>query len=603
MKNINLRTVLVSLTLGLVLGWLFFGGSPEPSPDAGHQHATEAADTVWTCSMHPQIRMDEPGQCPICGMDLIPLDSGEEEELSASEVQMSRAAMGIARLETETVQLSAPFKEVYFPGKVKADERRIVHLTARFGGRIERLFVNFTGQRVRKGEKLLEIYSPDLVTAQKELFEALRYRESRPAFYRAARNKLRLWDLTEEQITAIETSGEVRYYFDVVSPIDGTVTKRHVAEGHYTMQGSDLLEVTDLSRVWVQFDAYESDLPWIQVGDRIDFTIRSLPAQTFTSTVTFIDPVVHPDTRVALVRTELRNDDDLLKPEMFANGVLKTMLPRAEEALTVPKSAVLWTGKRAIVYVAVPGKTGVFEHREIELGEDAGGTYVVTAGLRAGEEVVTNGVFKVDAAAQLSSKESMMTPAGGPAPTGHAGHGGASAPAPSAGADEHADHAGTVPTAESADLDPELERQVLKFLDTYLELKDALTRDAHDEASAAATAARESLDAVEMSRIRDESRHMAWMRAVEPMGNALVGIADATKITDQRVAFSNLSNQLLDSLKALGITPETDLYLQFCPMALDNQGAFWLSQDEAIRNPYLGASMLACGEVTESFAP
>ena len=413
--NSNFYIIFVSLIVGLALGWLLFGGSTSSAPHlTEHQHETAEESSVWSCSMHPQIRKDEPGQCPICGMDLIPLEGGgEENALSLSEIELSEAAMKLAAIETVTIEKNAPFKEINFSGKVKADERRIVQLTARFGGRIEKLFINFTGQRVRKNQKLLSIYSPDLVTAQKELFEAAKFKDDRPAFYRAARNKLKLWDLTERQIDEIEVSKKAKISFDVLAPISGTVTMRHVTQGDYVKEGTSLLEVTNLNHVWVLFDTYESDLPWVKNGDHIDFTIKSMPSETFQSTVTFIDPVVDPVARVAYVRTELDNQANTLKPEMFANGVLKTLLPRIEEAITVPKSAILWTGKRAIVYVKVPDKDGVFEHREIGLGEDAGAYYIVTHGLVEGEEVVANGVFKVDAAAQLQGKQSMMTPASG----------------------------------------------------------------------------------------------------------------------------------------------------------------------------------------------
>ena len=606
----SIPVLVIAVVLGIFVGWLWFGGGggePAETPSGEHQHESEAASSVYTCSMHPQIRKDQPGKCPICGMELIPVESGGgDEALSLSEIKMSESAMKIAQIETVIVGKSAPYKEVYFPGKVKADERRIVHLTSRFAGRIEKLFINFTGQKVRKGEKLLAIYSPDLVTAQKELFEAIKYKETRPAFYQAARNKLRLWDLTEPQIDEIEASRESKFYFDVESPIDGTVTMRHVAQGHYVKEGESLLEVTDLSRLWVLFDTYESDLPWVKLGDRIDFTIKSLPAERFRATVTFIDPVVDPVARVAYVRTELGNKNDLLKPEMFARGILKTMLPRIKEAITIPKSAVLWTGKRAIVYVKVPGKEMVFEHREIGLGEDAGAYYVVTDGLEEGEEVVANGVFKVDAAAQLLSKQSMMTPAGGKSSMGgHAGMdmgGGSDSPSPAGEMEESAMTADEMKEMKPATLDPQFSTQLLAVIDNYLELKNKLVEDDAKGASEAATPTLAALAEVDMGLLHSDAHHMAWMQVVDPIKAELEEIRDGGDIEDQRALFAALSNQLLDTVKTLGIDlgEERDLYLEFCPMALDNAGAFWLSEEKEILNPYLGQTMLTCGEVKET---
>jgi Cu(I)/Ag(I) efflux system membrane fusion protein len=257
------------------------------------------------------------------------------------------------------------------------------------------------------------IYSPALVTAQKELLETQEYRQSNPEFYLAARNKLKLWDLTDEQIDNIEQKGEVQSYFDVLSPIAGTVTKRNVSLGDYVKEGSPLFQVTDLTNIWVMFEAYESDLPWIKTGDDVRFTVESLPGRKFNGRINFIDPVIDPKTRIAQVRVEVRNPGLILKPEMFVNGVVNSTIAGYNKDLMVPKTAVLWTGKRAVVYVKVPeSEQPSFKYREITLGPVAGDFYVVDDGLSEGEEIAVNGVFKIDAAAQLAGKPSMMNPGG-----------------------------------------------------------------------------------------------------------------------------------------------------------------------------------------------
>ncbi len=405
-----------TLALGLLLGWIFFGGNPAKigaREEITENHAHEAGE-VWTCSMHPQIREDEPGQCPICGMDLVAIPDAEAEIAPEGAVQMSATAMQIANVQTVTVQKAEPTKEIYLAGRVEADERNVGEITARFAGRIEKLFVNFTGQQVKRGQALASVYAPALVTAQKELFEAARFQESNPSFYEAAINKLKLWDLSDRQIQSISESQEVRYHVNILAPQSGTVVARNVTAGDYVQQGQSLFEVANLDQLWVVFDAYESDLPWIQEGDEINFTVQSLPGQTFRSEVAFIDPVISPQRRVAEVRTEVKNDQKKLKPRMFAQGVLQSALPGVENALVIPKTAVLWTGKRAVVYVKRPEfEQPTFAYREVMLGPEAGSYYLVSEGLEAGEEVVANGVFKVDAAAQLQGKASMMNPGGG----------------------------------------------------------------------------------------------------------------------------------------------------------------------------------------------
>jgi len=351
----NLIVGAIALVIGLGLGWVFFGGSSpktsEQTEIAEHDHEGK---TIWTCAMHPQIRMDKPGKCPICGMELIPLEEEKEEEASSpDEIKMTKSAIALANIETVKVKKGIPEKSVYLLGIVEPDERNIAELTARFGGRIEKLYVNFTGQNVRKGQKLATIYSPELIAAQRELVEAAKFKSTNPAFYKSARTKLKLWDLTDAQIDDLENSGKTQHYFELLSPITGTVTKRDVAIGDYVKVGSPMFEVIDLTKVWVMFDAYENDLPWIKMGDEIDFSIQSLPGKFYKAKVKYIDPFIDPKTRVAKVRVELRNPALVLKPEMFAAGILKSEMKKTNDLL-IPKSSILWTGKRAVVYVKVP---------------------------------------------------------------------------------------------------------------------------------------------------------------------------------------------------------------------------------------------------------
>ncbi len=426
------REIIISvsaLIIGLIIGKFALGTHNEENEE-GHNHnleqLTENGITIWTCSMHPQIRQSDPGNCPICGMELIPADNtdAEEEASDPNEIQMSEAAIKLAEVQTVQVKRGIPDKSVFLLGKVQADERNIAELTARFGGRIEKLFVNYTGQNVQKGQMLATIYSPDLITAQRELLEASQYKKDNPSFYRAARTKLKLWDLSEQQIDDIEKKGEPKTYFDILSPISGTVTRRDVAVGDYVKEGNPLFEVIDLSRIWVMFDAYESDLPWIKNGDEIKFSLQSLPGKTYSGKVSYIDPFIDARTRVAKVRVEMANPGLMFKPEMFANGILDSKISAKKDALLIPKTAILWTGKRAVVYVKVPNrKKPTFIYRQILLGPEAGNFYVVADGLKEGEVIATNGVFKIDASAQLAGKASMMNPSGGKVNTGH-NHGG-----------------------------------------------------------------------------------------------------------------------------------------------------------------------------------
>jgi membrane fusion protein, copper/silver efflux system len=395
------------LLLGIFLGWVFFHSAPvrvEP-----HDQATETAKTtIWTCSMHPQIRMEKPGECPICGMDLIPLNQGSTTEMDKDAVHLTKEAAQLANVSTSIVARQNPITEVRLYGKVQADERLLQNQVAHVSGRIEKLLVNFTGETVQKGKILASIYSPELVTAQQELIEAAKTKQMQPELYEASKEKLRQWKLTDEQISTIESTGDIQANIDVESTTSGIVTARRVNNGDYVSQGTVLYEVTDLSRVWVLFDAYESDLPFLKTGDKVDFSLQALPGIAYSGTVRFIDPVIDPVNRIAKVRVEINNPGSKLKPEMFATGIVKSDLKEYGDKLVIPRSAVLWTGKRSIVYVKQPGDEPIFKIREIELGPVVGESYVVAGGLNEGEEIVTQGTFSVDAAAQLEGKTSMM---------------------------------------------------------------------------------------------------------------------------------------------------------------------------------------------------
>jgi Cu(I)/Ag(I) efflux system membrane fusion protein len=416
MKNIFAnKYVVYSLFVlgGLFMGWLFFHSSQGKENTHDHTTAQNGKATIWTCSMHPHIRMDKPGKCPICGMDLIPL-SQSTVTVDPGAIHLTKEAAELANVLTSVVTKQKPIKEVRLYGKVQADERLLQSQVAHIPGRIEKLLVNFTGEGVRKGQTLALIYSPELVTAQQELLETAKTKESQPEMYEASKEKLRQWKLTDEQIAKIENSGTVQNNFEVVSNTTGIVTARRVNNGDHIAQGTILYDIADLSSVWLMFDAYESDLPFLNEGNKISFSVQALPGIDFSGNIIFIDPVIDPVTRVSKVRVEIGNTSGKLKPEMFATGIVNANLSEYKNNFIIPRSAVLWTGKRSIVYVKQAGTDEpIFKIREIELGPMLGNSYVVVNGLNEGEEIVTQGTFSVDAAAQLEGKPSMMNPDGG----------------------------------------------------------------------------------------------------------------------------------------------------------------------------------------------
>ena len=576
-KNKNILKTAVILLAGILLGWLIFGGGNHKENE--HQTITSSDDQIWTCSMHPQIRQNEPGSCPICGMDLIPLETTGSGDDTGS-YQMSENAMKLANIQTMVVGRGDASKEMRLNGKVEVDERATYSQSTHIPGRIEQLAINFTGEKVSRGQTLATIYSPELVTAQEELLQAAAIRASQPELFEAAKTKLRNWKIGDAQIAQILSGGKAIQRFSIRADVNGIVTEKMVELGDYVERGMPIYEISDLSKVWVLFDLYEGQVSWVKEGSKVDFTINSFPGETFEGTVSFVDPMLNSQTRVATARVELNNKDGRLKPGMFASGLVKNVTTAGQtQELIIPKSAVLWTGKRSIVYVKtdVSGKAG-FTLREITLGPSLGDSYVVQEGLEDGEEIVSNGAFTVDAAVQLSGGTSMMNPDGGNTSTGH-------------------DH-GQVPqeTPLKVEVNDKVKNALNKLVDEYLKLKDALVKDDYTQARKDALAFGKSIGTVDGF---NKDSKIVWESYEKELKSDAQTISGAAKIETMRERFDELSTTMIGLVKTFGIT-NGDLFIQHCPMANKDRGANWLSRSKEIQNPYYGASMLGCGEVTET---
>lgn len=569
--------VLGTLVIGLVLGAILFGGngteSQRDQQTAEHDHE-QSESGFWTCSMHPQVRQTEPGSCPFCGMDLIPVADATQDD-DPRVLKMSNAAMALANIQTQVVGSSNTEASLVLNGRIKPDQRLVQSQTTHFPGRIEKLYKDFEGELVRKGEKVASIYSPELVAAQNEILEAKKLSNTNPTLLEAARRKLKYWKVTDEQIRKIEESGEVMQNFDLLSNYNGVITKKLANNGAHLMQGQVLYQIADLSRVWAVFEVYEKDLGKVKVGDQIQFKPNGSPT-VYEAKVSFISPSVEANSRIVEVRADVKNSGQMLKPDMF----IKAQLITSQSAeLTIPRSAVLWTGKRSVVYVK-SGAEDSFELREIELGESFGSSYQVLSGLSQGEEVVTNGAFTLDAESQLKGKISMMNPSANPK-------------APETGFKEV-----EIPQAKDfkSSTAKEFQNQLNSLAKTYLPLKDAMVdgiaRPIRDQAGKVKSA----LAKVDMSLVKGEA-HMHWMALLTPMEQSLENINNSDDRDVQRLQFINLSKALINALDSFGNSGETQLYVQYCPMANDDKGATWVSMEEEIINPYFGDMMLHCGNV------
>jgi membrane fusion protein, copper/silver efflux system len=601
------------LLAGLLIGWLLFSGSPGNDRHTDHntltesemdqhvdeQHTDEEGNIVWTCSMHPQVREEEPGNCPICGMELIPAGSqgGEAEEGDYSMV-MTASATRLADIQTTPVVREVPQKTMTLPGRVQVDERRITRVTTHFPGRIRDLKIDFTGAQIRKGEVMATIYSPELIAAQRELLEAARQKERNPRLYESTRQKFRLWEFTDEQIQAIEDRGTVQNELEILSPANGYVLNRNIAEEQHVTEGTVIYEVANLEQVWVVLEAYEEDIQWIRQGDPLSFRTRGNPSQKYEATVNWIDPVMSPQKRTVGVRADVSNPDGSLKPDMLVSGVLQGTVQ--EEKLLVPASSVLWTGPRSLVYVQdISADVPRFEVREVELGPKTGDHYIIEDGVEEGEEVVFHGAFRIDSEMQLADRFSMMNrePGSGAVPRGH-DHG--SEDMDMEDMDEEEDHSEHTDAASSQHFDdvPDDFRQTFsEAIEQYISGKDALITSDLSAAQNAYSDFNSKLEEIGIHGLSG-SGHTAWMDSFEALTGHASDIVSANDIEQARASFRNLSDELIDAVQTFGI--EGVVYHQYCPMAFDNEGANWLSREEQIQNPYLPENMLTCGDVIES---
>lgn len=582
MKNILKNKAfqfLAVLVVGFGFGWLIFGGSSASNEEA-HNHESETINQVWTCSMHPQIRKSEAGDCPICGMDLIPLSSDENKEDDPQAIRMSKTAMQLANVQTAVVQLGSATKKMNLTGKISADERNVYTQTAHISGRVERLNINFEGETVRKGQVIGSLYSPQLVTAQEELFIAMQNQESQPQLLAAAKNKLKNWKLTDKQIDQLIKSGKTTEEFPVLADYSGVVLHLKVEKGDYLKEGQAFYEVADLSELWVLLDVHESDLSWINLGDKIDFSVKAFPNQKFSAKVSFIDPIIDPKTRVAKARISVNNSNGLLKPQMLVNATIESEFKTMDKAIVVPKSAVMWTGKRSIVYVKTKQANGLhFKMREVELGTSLGEAYVIQSGLQEGEEVAVNGTFSIDAAAQLAGKPSMMNPEGGTVNTGH----------------DHGGMSDMQKTSEDVSISPEAKQQLQSLFENYFELKNNLVGDDFKAAQQTAKEFQEKLEMIDM-KLFGGNAHTLWMRNAAMIKVANEKAIASKDIEELRGAFIQLSKGIIELNRSFQPL-KYDTYIQHCPMANNNKGADWLSKEKEIKNPYFGSSMLNCGEL------
>lgn len=648
--------VAASVVMVLLLVCFLIGSGRLSTPDQVMTNAGSAANElsgpksaqaaapkqqIWTCSMHPQIRLPSPGKCPICYMDLIPLetDADDESSSSAPRFTMSETAKALAEVETSIVRRQKAKVLVRMLGMVTEDETRVAALTSRVEGRLDKIYVNFTGVHVTKGDPMVTIWSPTLIKNQVELFETLRGAATDESVIKGAEEKLIQAGLTREQVDEIKEKRKPILYVTLKAPISGTVTRKMAVLGQFVKEGTEMYIVNDLSHVWIKLDAYETDIPWIRYGQDVTFVAAAYPGKKFKGKVLFIDPVLDTKTRTVKIRVEAPNPDYELRPGMFVTAELESEVgktgkviksewtgkyicpvhPRddasptpgvcpdsgmemrpassygyaegeeAEPPLVIPAAAPLITGKRAVVYVAAPeSDRPTYELREVTLGPRAGDQYIVYDGLKEGERVVTRGAFKIDSAMQILGKPSMM----------HQTNGRKIEAAREKGEE----------IVKHLKASPSFLESLAPLITEYVSLKDGLVEEDAEAIKKSAARFLELLRNVPSSDLAGPSLD-AWNASSTRIKQGLESVALAGDIQQQRKAFDPLSEAFVKLLMTFRHRMPEPILVYFCPMAFAGQGAYWIDTREEVRNPYYGRKpfegqdMLRCGELVERIPP
>ncbi len=626
---------LVAFGMVAIAGVVFFqiGRHSQTSTEA------EKSDVkFWTCSMHPNVQRQESGSCPICFMDLIPVSASSINDAHPRRLELSPEAAGLADIRTTKVQRRFVTHQIDLDGKVAYDETKLSYITAWVPGRIDRMFIDYTGVSVRSGDHLVSLFSAALVEDQKSLLQMWKALKSKPndEFYirnlKSAEDRLRLQGLLPEQIEQIKLQETPSEHVTIYSPSTGVVIEKHANEGMYVEQGTRLYTIADLNLVWVFMDAYESDVAWLKYGQEVEFSTESFPGEIFNGRIAFIDRILNETTRTFRVRVNVGNEDGRLKPGMFVRAQVHSQLagggqvidesmagkwvsphhpeiirdepglcpicgiallpaeemgfvletPSLQPPLVIPATAPLLTGKRAVVYVQVASeKQPTFEGRDVLLGKRAGDHYIVLHGLEEGESVVTSGNFKIDSSLQILGKPSMMNPEVG---------------IPAAGQTLKRGDSVREPLAVSAHFRTSLN----PLYAGYLTASDALAKDDLGQARVGLQQVIDALSKIKLEQLDAEARSH-WT----PLADAVAfNTHDALQAKDRiqtRNKFHQVSNTMVEILYLFGHALDSSLHQFHCPMAMNNQGGQWLQRTPSTLNPYFGAAMLECGESTAVF--
>lgn len=531
------------------------------SQTSEQDHAQHSVSQYYTCGMHPWIILPNPGDCPICFMKLTPIDPDK----FSSEITIDPTIVQNMGVRTTPVISGPLVKTIRTVGTVNYNETLVRDIHTKITGWIENLHVNYLGANVKQGDPLFDFYAPELYAAQEEYLIAYRTNRSDDnTLLESARTRLQYYDITNEQITALEKNNKPTKTLSIKSPYTGVVIAKHANEGMKIDQGMQLFRIADLSKVWIIVTFYEYQLPYIKLGNKVTMSLPYIPGHTFEGQVVYIYPYLEKKTREVQVRLEFDNPDGLLKPGMFANVTLENKI--ADKRTLAPREAILDTGERKIAFVAMGN--GRFEPRDIVTGIQTENDHIeILQGLKPGENVVTSGQFLLDSDAKIRAAIARMMPSSS-----------TSQPATSQPASSQPATSQPAVLSQAAlnDLDP-----ANQLIHAYLKIQEMLTTN-------------------DTANLHMQIQQLKTAAMKMPSSKSLLDVIDFdhSNLKSTRQGFSILSNAVIKWLKNQPkMTSSVNIYQAYCPMVKKN----WLQSNKQIRNPY-APTMLECGTIKGQLA-